>query len=356
MTIDLNSTTLYPTFDPGDMLQTIRDLPRQVRDAWQIAQAGALPADYAEIDRLVIGGMGGSAIGGDLLAGLMQRRGTVPVEVVRGYDLPAYLGGGRELFVASSKSGNTEETLSLLEQALEREMKVIAVTTGGKIGARVEELGLPVWTFSYEATPRASIGYSVALLLGLVSRLGVLPEVELALDEAVTELEALQPTLLPEVATESNPAKTLAQRLEGKLPVFFGSGFLMAVARRWKTQLNENAKSWAVWDELPELNHNSVVGFGLPKAVVPHLAVVGLRSNHDHPRVRVRWEVTQDLLTRNNLLAFEIYGQGDSPLAQLLTLIHFGDFVSYYVAALNGVDPTPVANIDYLKQQLAQIE
>lgn len=356
MSVNLDDAPLYPTFDPGNMLKTIRDLPEQVREAWAVAQDAPLPDAYKEIDHIAVGGMGGSAIGGDLLKGLMERRGTVPLEVVRGYELPAYLEGERMLFVASSKSGNTEETRSLLDQALERGMRVVAVTTGGKIAEQARERELPLWTFDYDATPRASIGYSLTLLVGLASRLGVLSGVEDAVDETVEALRGLQSKLLPQVETEDNPAKDLARKLEGKLPFFFGSGFLTAVARRWKTQMNENAKQWASWDVLPELNHNTVVGFGLPESVVPQLVVVFLRSNLDHPRVKVRWEVTKDLLTKNNVLAYEIYGRGESPLTQLLTLIHFGDFVSYYVTALNGVDPTPVENIDYLKERLAEVE
>lgn len=353
---NLDKSSLYAVFDPDDMLGTIRDLPEQVESAWEVAQEAPLPEDYKEIRRIIVGGMGGSAIGADLLGGLMAREGTVPLEVVRGYELPAYVGGEDTLFVASSYSGNTEETLSLFDKAHERGTRLLAVTTGGKVADRAEAWDVPVWRFAYESTPRAALGYSFTLLVALASRLDLLPNLPAAIKESVEELVALQPNLVPDVPTDENAAKQLASKLSGKIPAVFGSGFLTAVARRWKTQANENAKQWGIWDEIPELNHNAVVGFGQPESVTPHLAAVLLRSNLDHPRVQVRWEVTKELLTRANVLAYQVYGRGESPLAQMLTLIHFGDFVSYYLAALNEADPTPVETIAYLKERLADVE
>ncbi len=353
---DLDDTARYAAFDPEAMLKTIRELPAQVEAAWQLAMEAPLPDDLREVERLVVVGMGGSAIGADLLAGLMARKGTVPVEVVRGYDLPAHVGGPRTLVIASSYSGNTEETLTAFEEARARGTRLMAITTGGKLAAQAKAEGFPLWTFSYKSTPRAALGYSFTLLVGLAKRLGFLPIKPDSVAEAVARLEAMQRQLLPDVPTARNDAKGWATWLHGTVPAIFGSGFLAAAARRWKGQFNENAKQWAMWDELPELNHNLVVGLGLPETVVPHhLRVVFLRSNLDHPRVQVRWQITAELLARHGIEVREAYGLGESAFAQLLTVIHFGDFVSYYLAALNGEDPSPVANITYLKGRLAEL-
>jgi glucose/mannose-6-phosphate isomerase len=346
----------YEGFDAQGMLQNIRELPKQVQDAWEVAAEAPLPGEYREVQRIVVAGMGGSAIGASLLGGLLGRAGRVPLEVVRGYDLPPYVEGDGTLVVASSYSGNTEETLSAFEEARSRGVRLLAITTGGELARLAEGEDVPVWRFAYPSTPRAALGYSFTLLLALAHRLGVLPDVEAGVEEAVDELRGLQPAILPQVPDEDNPAKRTASLLRGKLPVMVAGGFLVPVARRWKGQFNENAKQWAAYDTMPELNHNAVVGFGEPEVVNPNLAVVFLRSNLDHPRVQVRWEVTKELLMKANTLLEEVYGRGEGAIAQVLTLIHFGDFVSYYLAGLNGVDPSEMENIVYLKKRLAKVE
>ncbi len=353
---DLDALDHYPVFDPEDMLRTIRELPDQVDAAWSLAMDAPLPDGLHDIERIVVVGMGGSAIGADLLAGLMARKGTVPLEVVRGYDLPAHVRGEKTLVIASSYSGNTEETLTAFEEARVRGTRLMAITTGGKLAERAKTEGFPLWTFSYRSTPRAAFGYSFTLLVGLAKRLAVLPIKPDSVVEATTHLKEMQAQLLPSVPTAQNDAKQWALWLQGTLPAIFGSGFLAAAARRWKGQFNENAKQWAMWDELPELNHNLVVGLSLPATVVPqHLRVIFLRSNLDHLRVRVRWQITAELLERNGIEVKEAYGLGESAFSQLITIIHFGDFVSYYLAALNGEDPSPVENITYLKKRLAEL-
>ena len=344
----------YADFDPQQMGERIRELPTQLRDAWDIAQRAPLPDDYREIHRLVVVGMGGSAIGGDLLGGLMDRAGSVPVTVVRGYDLPPYIAGEATLVVGSSYSGSTEETLSCFEQARDQGARLLAMTGGGPIAEIAEQAGAPVWRFSYDAQPRAALGYSFTLLLGLACRLGVLPDAGADLRATADLLEEMQSTLLPATPTDENPAKQLARDLHGKLPTIFGSGFLAPVARRWKGQFNENAKQWGLWDELPELNHNLVVGLAQPAEVRARMAAILLRSKLDHPRVQTRWQVTEELFERNDIPVYALHGRGDSALAQMFSLIHLGDYVSYYTAALNGEDPTPVSNIAYLKQRLAE--
>ena len=340
--------------DSQGMRDRIRELPDQCVDAWKIGKRFALPPEYRSPQKIVILGMGGSAIGGALLAGLVADECPVPILSVGGYDVPAYV-GPKDVVIASSYSGNTEETLSATAQAAERGARVLAVTTGGKLGALAEERGWPLLRFEYNAPPRAALGYSFTLLLALLYQMGLIRDCSADLEEAVEVMRAWQKELTPDVPVPRNPAKRMAGQLVGRLPVVYGAGFLAPVARRWKGQFNENAKNWAVWEELPELNHNAVVGYGTPDEVCERIAVVILRSPLDPPRIQARWEVTKELLLQEGVMLDEAWARGDSRLAQMLSIIHFGDYVSLYLAVLNEADPYPVPPIDYLKRRLAEM-
>jgi glucose/mannose-6-phosphate isomerase len=297
--------------------------------------------------------MGGSAIGGDLVETLARAESTVPSAVCRTYTLPAWV-GSRTVVIASSYSGNTEETLAAFEEAVARGARPIALTTGGRLAARAQESGFPLLTFSYESQPRAALGYSLIYLVGLFQKLELLADKRHDLAEAVRVLTRLQPTIDAPVPQARNPAKQLAAFLCQHFAVVYGAEHLGPVARRWRTQFAENSKAWAAYEELPELNHNAVVGYEHPAALRDDVAVVLLTSTLYHPRVQVRSQVTADLLARQGVPHHTIQVQGESSLAQMLWAIHFGDFVSYYLAMLYGADPTPVKAIDYLKEQLAR--
>ncbi|MEA3377104.1 MAG: bifunctional phosphoglucose/phosphomannose isomerase [Chloroflexota bacterium] len=341
--------------DSSNMLGRIAELPRQCTAAWEQSMRLALPSGYSSVDHVTIAGMGGSAIGGALLKGLVVDECLLPITVVRGYTLPAFVEGPRSLVIACSYSGNTEETLSCFEQARARGARAAAVTTGGKLADLADEAGVPVARFDYESQPRAAIGYSFVLLLGLMHQLGIIHDYSDEVTESAQVMEAWQEQLGVQVPIPRNPAKQMASRLACSLPVIYGAGFLAAVANRWKTQFNENAKHWAFFEVLPELNHNAVVGLGIPAVIRDNSVVLMLRSPLDHQRVQERWDVTRDLLTREGVAAEEVHGRGDSALAQMLSLIHLGDYVSFYTAMLNEVDPTPVDAIAFLKQRLAEL-
>ena len=356
--MNLDDSTRYGELDPNSMLERISELPQQCRVAWGLTRGLELPPAYGAVQHIVILGMGGSAIGGALLQGLVAAECAVPVTVVRGYTLPAFARGPETLVVGCSYSGNTEETLSAFREALRRDTRTVVVTTGGKLAAlaqeKVQGREIPLVLFDYHSQPRAALGYSFTLLLGLLSRLGLVQDYSADLEEAIGVMEAWQTEIGPGVPASRNAAKSLAERLVDRLPVVYGAGFLAVVANRWKTQFNENSKHWTFFEALPELNHNAVVGLGIPRSVREQTVVLMLRSNLDHPRVQVRWEVTQELLQREGVAAETLWGRGESRLAQMLSLIHFGDYASFYLAMLNGVDPTPVETIAFLKRRLAE--
>ncbi len=351
----LDDIAAMAELDQDDMLARIAELPAQCHDAWRQAQKLQLPSEYGSIERIIIVGMGGSAIGGALLQDLVWRTCDVPITLVRGYTLPTFARGQETLTVACSYSGNTEETLSCYKQAMERGTKTLAITTGGELAQLAREAATPLVQFDYQSQPRAALGYSFALLLGAFWRLGLVRDYTDDVVEAVAVLEAWQRETAHGVPTATNPAKQLAYHIEGRLPVIYGGGFLSATANRWKTQLNENAKSWAFFELLPELNHNAVVGLGLPEIVRQNAFVVLLRSELSDRRMEERWDVTQELLEREGVHNAQVWGRGETKLAHMLSLIHFGDYVSFYVAMLHGVNPTPVESIAFLKRRLAEL-
>jgi glucose/mannose-6-phosphate isomerase len=341
--------------DPDNMLERIRELPQRCVAAWTQSQKLTLPPDYGSPRHVTIVGMGGSAIGGALMEGLVADQCSVPISVVRDYTLPAFVEGPDHLVIASSYSGNTEETLSCFEQAQARDARVLTITTDGQLAELAQKMGTPVVRFDYQCQPRAAIGYSLTLLLGVSHQLGLVRDFSADVAESAQVMEGWQEEIDIGVPEARNRAKQLAAKIEGSLPVVYGAGFLAAVANRWKTQFNENAKHWAFFEVLPELNHNAVVGLGIPHVIRDTAVALILRSPRDPQRIQERWDVTREVLSREGVTAEQIYGRGESALAQMFSLIHFGDYVSFYVAMLNGVDPTPVETIDFLKQRLAEL-
>jgi glucose/mannose-6-phosphate isomerase len=351
--VNLDDLGVYRRLDPANMLEHLHGLPQQCHTAWHKAKDFELPGDYASIDKVVILGMGGSAIGGSLLRNFISRLTKPIVFVTRDYDLPAFV-DERTLVIASSYSGNTEETLSAFSQALERKCKKLAMTTGGKLKTLAQNAKVPVFVIDHASQPRAAIGYSFIPLIAFLQKLGFLKD-EMAEVEAMTrDLENLLRELKETVPISSNPAKQLAAKLQGKIAMIYGAGILSAVARRWKTQINENSKSWAFHETFPELNHNAVVGYQFPAELASKLYVVLLRCPSLHPRTLIRYEVTCELLKQNSISHQLIDSQGKSELSQMMSLIYLGDWVSYYLAILNETDPTPVKAIDYLKKRLSQ--
>ncbi len=337
--------------DPEDMLGRIKELPMQIRDAWKIAQGASLPPAYGDVRNITVLGMGGSAIGGEFAGALLADELKVPFAVHRDYGVPGYVGRD-SLVIASSYSGNTEETLSGFDESKKRGAKLMVITTGGKLADEAKALRLPLITFSYKARPRATLGYSLGMVLGVLVKLGFAKDLSSDIAGALTDLAKLEERV--HEGARANDAKRLALELFGKIPVFFGAGVMGVMARRAKDQWNENAKNWAHFDVMSELNHNAVVGFPHPPIAKDAQVVVMLRSRRDNPRHQVRFDVTKELLDRAHIPSRELRFDGGSMLSEVLQMTLFTDYVSFYVAVLNGADPSPNTSIDYLKDRLAK--
>lgn len=340
--------------DRSGMLAAVSALPDQCSEAWRAAQELELEAGVEPVERIVVCGMGGSAIAGDIWRALLQRESPVPVFNVRGYDLPPFV-DERTLVIASSFSGETEETVSAFTQALALPAKKLVITTGGRLLATARANGVPAFTFQFKGEPRAALGWSLMPLIALSQRLGLMQGVGTDVQEAISVMRSLRAEIGEDRPSSSNAAKQMALRLHEKLPVVYGAGPLTEVAHRWKTQLNESAKVWSFYEELPEIHHNAIIGYGLPKTIAAATVVVFLESaDLVHPRVRLRYEFTRRLLEEAGVWYTSVAAQGRSGLAQVLSLALFGDYVSAYLALLYGVDPTPTSVIDELKRWLAQ--
>lgn len=350
---NLDDVRAFSLLDRDDMAAQIEGFPGACAAAWEQAQAVSVPAACRSVRAVVILGMGGSAISGDLARTLMPDTASVPIEVVRGYSLPGYVAGDA-LVIAISYSGNTEETLAAFDDAAKRGAHLIVIAGGGTLQARAQAAGITHYPIQAVSQPRAALPYLYMPVLRVLAELELIacPSgiVTAAIDLAANRAQDFA-VAVPE---RVNPAKQLARALHGRIVSIYGSEFLGEVARRWKTQINENSKQWAEFEHLPEANHNTVVGYTHPAGNAKATFVVQLDSHLYHPRTRVRLQVTQELLGSSGIANQAVAAQGSTPLAQQLFAILLGDYVSYYLAMLNGVDPTPVAPIDHLKAELAR--
>lgn len=349
----MDNLDIYQQLDREGMLSCLHDMPKICQQAWELALNFNLPPDYSQVNKVLILGMGGSAIGGDLVNSLAASEAKVVIMVHRGYELPSFV-DSKTLVIASSYSGMTEETLTSFNQALHTDSKKLVITTGGKLKKLAEEENIPVFSFDYKAQPRAALPYNLLPIQAFLQKLGIVSDKSEDVRQTIQVLKELSSRINERVPLNQNHAKQLARKLHNHLSVIYGGGILAEVAHRWKTQINENSKAWAFHEVFPELNHNAVVGYQFPSALSRRILVVLLRSPWLHERIKVRYQVTCQLLDQASVSYQFVDGEGTSPLSQIMSLVLFGDYVSYYLAILYRVDPSPVKAIDYLKEQLSR--
>ncbi len=352
--MNLDDFSLFKTLDRQNMLAEIDGLPDQLKSAWDLGQTQPLPGTR-DFQTVVMSGMGGSAIGADLAASLASQTCRIPILVHRDYGLPAFARGSQTLVIVSSHSGNTEEALDSFEAALGNQCTVVGICTGGELARRARDRNLPVWVFHHDGQPRAAVGFSFGLILALLARLGLVPDPARDLEAAIAAMKKSQEQLRADVPAALNPAKRYAGQLMGRWVTILGSGVLAPVARRFKTQLNEIPKAAANFEFLPEADHNSLEGTQHPEEVLmPHTISLFLRSASDHPRNRLRIDLTKRAFMLEGLNTDVLDGRGDSPLANMWTLLLLGDYMAYYLAMAYGVDPTPIPALENFKVSLKE--
>lgn len=351
MTATLDDVAALRALDPNDMLGAVAALPSHVRDAYASGSAATALPDLTGVTAVVFCGMGGSAVAGDVLKQAYRDVLRVPVDVNRSPLLPAYAGPDT-LVVVSSYSGNTSETLSSFRDAVARGCRIIAVTGGGSLGTECAQHELAVVPVPGGFQPRAALGHLTFAMLGALEAAGLLPSLAVDVAETVEVLEGLVTELGPDVPTETNLAKAIAERIGDRVPVVWGGdGIAALAAMRWKTQLNENGKVPAWNAAISELDHNEVVGWTAPFGA-GH-AVVGLRHDGEHKEFVARFPLSAQIALDAGATYEEVQARGRAAVARLLSLVIVGDLVSCYVGLRRGFDPTPVAVIDHLKAALA---
>ena len=335
--------------DHSDMLADIVGLPEHLRDAlWKVESANLKPWDTP--GGLVVAGMGGSAVGGALARAMLGDHASRPVLASRQYGLPAWTTPDTTILCASY-SGNTEETLACYEAAGALGAPRVAVTSGGKLAELARADRVPVIPVAGGFQPRAAVAYMTVAALEVAWLCGAGPRMGAEIDVAADHLEQLVVEWGAESAEDSE-AKALARALHDSVPVIAGSGLTTPIAYRWKTQFNENAKIPAFTHELPELDHNEVVGWQGASAL-GRFAAVFLDDSDSHPRVQERIALTRELIGDQATGTHLVQSRGHTTVERVFSLVLLGDLVSLYVAVLRGTDPTPVDVLEALKQRLA---
>jgi glucose/mannose-6-phosphate isomerase len=336
--------------DKSGMLQFSVEASKHYREASRIAEK--IIIDYPKPDNVVIAGMGGSAIGGELLKDYARNQAPVPIEVSKDYTLPAYA-GKRSLVIIVSYSGDTEESLSAFLDALKRQCMVYCVSSGGSLLEHAKKLKVPFLSVLAGMPPRAASPYLLVPQLMLLEKTGLISGVSEGLEETIQILEKAGRENAPEKPAETNLAKSIASGINGTVPVIYGFGIYRAVAQRFKQQFNENSKVPAKWEVFPELDHNEIVGWEKAGSLAGKFSTVFLRDKAEPAEVRSRIEITKTLMPQASK-QFEVWAQGKGTLAKMLYTILVGDFTSVYLAAIHNVDPTPVPTIVTLKRKLGE--
>lgn len=351
---NLDNLVQIKQLDEENILGNIQDFPDQVEKCWQDWKNIALPTTFVNAKAILILGMGGSAQGGGIIADLAKMTSPIPIYSLRDYDLPAWV-DKNTLIIAASYSGNTEETVEGLNQAIKITDKLITISTGGMVYSLGSQHKAVHYQIHYGSQPRAALGYMMTSILAIFKKLNLIEITDDDVRETVLLLRALKKKVDADVPERRNAAKDLAKRLVDRVPIVYGSGILTEVARRYKGQFNENAKTASYFELIPELNHNSLVGLQLPENLRQKLFFLILESKYDHERNKLRGQITTQILQQKKLIYETIFIQPSSnPLSEVMQTIYYGDYVSYYLAILNNVAPNPVEIIKFLKDKLAE--
>jgi glucose/mannose-6-phosphate isomerase len=337
--------------DKSGMLDFSINAPKHYREAAKNAER--IIVDYPKPSNIVVAGLGGSAIGGDLLKDWVKNQLTVPIEVSREYTLPAYA-NRRTLVFITSYSGDTEETLSSFLEALKRKCMIYCISSGGALLKYAQKLKVPYLQVPSGMPPRAALPYMLLPLLVYMEKAGLVKGVREELNETFSLLEKISEDVSPEKPTVENFAKHLAQTIGESTPIVYGFGFYRGVAQRFKQQFNENSKSAAKWEYFPELDHNEIVGWEGRGEQCKWYSIILIRDADEPVEIESRIEVTKQIMERRGLIMVDLEVQGKSQLAKMLSTIVVGDFASVYLSVLRGEDPTPVKTITTLKNTLAQ--
>ena len=341
------------SIDKSSMLDLLLDFSLQCQAAVDIAENCNIPINGKKINKILFAGLGGSAIGADLIRSYLYSESKLPIIVFREYELPAILDRETLVFILSY-SGNTEETLSAYNQAKRSQAMIIAISSDGQLKESCLNDNTTFVEIPSGLPPRCALGYLSIIPLKILERLGLASPQEAQINETITVLKELRDrNLNPRIAVKENISKYIANKLFNKFCVVYSASVNFdVVLTRFRAQLNENSKTLASSHQLPEMNHNEIVGWQNPKRLFKNFVVLFFRDKGIHPRVQKRIDISREILRKENISILEISSRGESLLSRIFSLIYIGDFISFYLAILYGIDPTPVERIAYLKKQL----
>ena len=341
--------------DARNMYELIYEFPSQLQQALKIAQELTLPSFKTnEFENIIVTGMGGSAIGGDLIRSYLADEFELPFFICRNYTLPHFVNKNSLVFV-SSYSGNTEETLSAYQAAKKIGAEIISVSSDGKLLKLSEKDGFSFLKIPPGYPPRAALGYSFVPILVFLERLGFVSGKIKDLEKTIDFLSSQREKFSMEKSSEKNIAKNIANALFDKLPIIYsGTDRFDTVGYRWKGQICENSKMLCFNNVFPEFNHNELVGWEILSGMEEKIVAIMLKDQKDHPQIKKRMEIVKGIIQKKGVKLIELESGGENLLSRIFSLIQIGDFVSYYLAILNQTDPTPVKLIDFLKSELAR--
>ena len=354
--IDLDDLNALAELDSEDVLGAVERFPDQCREAWELGRAATGLPDGTGVDSILVLGMGGSGVSGDVVQAILEERLPVPMRVIKSYGpLPEWVGRNTLVF-AVSYSGSTEETVAAVEEANSRGCRTVAISSGGPLAELAQSHGFAHIAIPTGLQPRASLGYLTLPILAALVQIGLAPDLQDDIDETIDVLGDLASRCHRKRSQVENPAKDLARRLAGKVTVVYGGFPIGATAAyRFKCDLNEYGKAPAFSHFFPELNHNEIVGWNKVADVTQQsFVLVLLRDDSDHERVKIRFDITVDLIRSNFAEVVEVRAEGSSALARILSLVFVTQLAAIYVGLANGADPGPVDVIQGLKKQLSE--
>jgi glucose/mannose-6-phosphate isomerase len=335
--------------DKSDMVSFCVEAPKHYAEAAKTAKTVSI--SYPQPQGIIVAGMGGSAIGGELLKDWARDKIAVPIEVCREYSLPAYANKNTLVFVISY-SGETEESLSVFLDAIKRKCMTVCISSGGVLHEFAEKLNVPHLCVPSGMAPRATLPYLFMPLPILLEKIGLVSDVTPEISETIKILRQVSDSNSPKKPFKDNFSKKLSSNICGTVPVVYGFGIYRAVAQRLKTQFNENSKVPAKWEFFPELNHNEIVGWEAVKELAKYFSVILIRDDDEPEAMRRRIQATKKLICKESVKVFEVQSVGKSRLAKMSSVICTGDFTSVYLAVMRGIDPTPVKTITLLKEKM----
>lgn len=351
----LDSRSRIEKLDRQGMAQSIESLGLQCQQAWDDVKRITIPASYKKVENIVINGMGGSALGGHIIAAVFEDQLAKPLHVINSYTVPRFV-TRKTLYIISSYSGTTEEPVSTFREARRRGAKVLFIGAGGMVATYAKRYRLPAYIFKPQFNPseqpRMGLGYSIVGQIALLKKIGLLKVTDIQMQKVIKRIIELHKKFGIRVPTKRNEAKKVARSIVGSIPIYVGAQHLTGNVHAMANQTNENGKTFAAYFLISELNHHLMEGLRFPKSNVKNLHFVLFESGQYLSKIQKRFAITKKVLRKNRIPFSTVTMRSRNQLEQVFELLTFGSYLSFYYAVLHGIDPSPIPYVDYFKKEL----